>query len=86
MEEAYSSPGSTYHDIKSCSPPKQVSKLKETSPSLYLNACVPVDQNGAPKTQPLPILQWKWEHITMDFVTSLPRSSQSHDVIWLVVD
>ena len=28
----------------------------------------------------------KWEHITMDFVTHLPRMSQKHDAAWLIVD
>ena len=35
--------------------------------------------------QPLLIPQWKWEHNSMDFVVSLPRSQQNHDPIWLVV-
>ncbi|GJU65597.1 putative reverse transcriptase domain-containing protein [Tanacetum coccineum] len=32
------------------------------------------------------IPQWKWENITMDFVIRLPKSSQGHDTICLVVD
>nr|GEV56473.1 reverse transcriptase domain-containing protein [Tanacetum cinerariifolium] len=29
---------------------------------------------------------WKWERITMDFVTKLPRTSNGHDTIWVMVD
>ncbi|GJS35811.1 putative reverse transcriptase domain-containing protein [Tanacetum coccineum] len=32
------------------------------------------------------IPEWKWEKITMDFVTKLPKSSSGHDTIWVVVD
>nr|GFA16614.1 reverse transcriptase domain-containing protein [Tanacetum cinerariifolium] len=32
------------------------------------------------------ILQWKWDNITMDFVTKLPRTSSSYDTIWVIVD
>ena len=36
--------------------------------------------------QPLEIPQWKWEHITMDFVVGLPRSQAGYDGIWVIVD
>ncbi|GJR31999.1 putative reverse transcriptase domain-containing protein [Tanacetum coccineum] len=29
------------------------------------------------------ILEWKWDNITMDFVTKLPKTSQGYDTIWL---
>ncbi|GKF42726.1 reverse transcriptase domain-containing protein [Tanacetum coccineum] len=32
------------------------------------------------------IPQWKWDNITMDFVTKLPKSSQGYDNIWVIVD
>nr|GEZ31377.1 reverse transcriptase domain-containing protein [Tanacetum cinerariifolium] len=32
------------------------------------------------------ILEWKWDNITMDFITKLPKSSQGFDTIWVIVD
>nr|GFA52119.1 putative reverse transcriptase domain-containing protein [Tanacetum cinerariifolium] len=32
------------------------------------------------------IPEWKWDNITMDFITKLPQSSQGYDTIWVVVD
>ncbi|GJW14461.1 putative reverse transcriptase domain-containing protein, partial [Tanacetum coccineum] len=32
------------------------------------------------------IPQWKWDNITMDFVTKLPKSLQGYDTIWVIVD
>ncbi|GJZ00623.1 putative reverse transcriptase domain-containing protein [Tanacetum coccineum] len=29
---------------------------------------------------------WKWENITMDFVTKLPKTSTGQDIIWVIVD
>jgi hypothetical protein len=36
--------------------------------------------------QPLPILENKWEVITMDFIIGLPRTNKKHDSIMVVVD
>ncbi|GKA56565.1 putative reverse transcriptase domain-containing protein [Tanacetum coccineum] len=32
------------------------------------------------------IPQWKWDNITMDFVTKLPRMQSGNDTIWVIVD
>nr|GEU75739.1 putative reverse transcriptase domain-containing protein [Tanacetum cinerariifolium] len=32
------------------------------------------------------IPQWKWDNITMDFVTKLPKAQSGNDTIWVVVD
>ena len=36
--------------------------------------------------QPLEVPEWKWEHITMDFITKLPRTAKQYDTIWVIVD
>ena len=36
--------------------------------------------------QPLSILGWKWEEISMDFLTGLLQTQQGHDSIWVIVD
>jgi hypothetical protein len=36
--------------------------------------------------QPLPIPEWKWEVVTMDFITGFPRIGKQHDSIMVVVD
>jgi hypothetical protein len=36
--------------------------------------------------QPLPIPEWKWETISMDFITGLPKSTKKNDAIMVVVD
>nr|GFB83778.1 putative reverse transcriptase domain-containing protein [Tanacetum cinerariifolium] len=32
------------------------------------------------------ILEWKWDNITIDFITKLPKSSQGFDSIWVIID
>nr|GEY43854.1 transposon Ty3-I Gag-Pol polyprotein [Tanacetum cinerariifolium] len=32
------------------------------------------------------IPKWKWENVTMDFVTGLPRTLSGYDSIWVIVD
>ena len=29
---------------------------------------------------------WKWELITMDFVTKLPKTKRGNDAIWVIID
>jgi hypothetical protein len=36
--------------------------------------------------QPLPILEWKQEVITVDFITKIPRIVKQHDSIMVVVE
>ena len=36
--------------------------------------------------QPLPIPAWKWEDITMDFISRLPKTSSGYDSIWVIID
>ncbi|WMV08301.1 hypothetical protein MTR67_001686 [Solanum verrucosum] len=36
--------------------------------------------------QPLSMPEWKWNRITMDFVSGLPRTQRNHDAIWVIVD
>ena len=34
----------------------------------------------------LPVPQWKWANITMDFVSGFPLTQQKHDSVWVIVD
>ena len=44
------------------------------------------DQHPASLLQPLPVLEWKWEVISMDFIIELPMNWRHHDSIMVVVD
>jgi hypothetical protein len=36
--------------------------------------------------QPLSILDWKWEDISMDFIVGLPSTVCKVDSIWVIID
>ena len=38
------------------------------------------------KLQPLLIPEWKWEHITIDFVSGLPMGKKGNNAVWVIVD
>ncbi|GJV90680.1 putative reverse transcriptase domain-containing protein [Tanacetum coccineum] len=58
----------------------------------YVNECLTCAKVKAEHQRPSGLLQqpeileWKWENITMDFITKLPRTRNGHDAIWVVVD
>nr|GFC23784.1 putative reverse transcriptase domain-containing protein [Tanacetum cinerariifolium] len=58
----------------------------------YVSKCLTYAEVKAEYQKPLRLLvqpkipEWKWDNITIDFVTKLPKSSQGYDTIWVVVD
>ena len=43
-------------------------------------------QHPASLLQPFPILEWKWEVISLDFITNFPLTQKQHDSFMVVVD
>nr|GEZ98233.1 putative reverse transcriptase domain, ribonuclease H-like domain, aspartic peptidase domain protein [Tanacetum cinerariifolium] len=58
---------------------------KEREPPLRVRALAEHQRPLGLLVQPK-IPEWKWDNITMDFVTKLPKSSQGYDTIWVIVD
>jgi hypothetical protein len=56
----------------------------------YFSKCLECQQDKVEHKHPtgllLPIPEWKWETISMDFITGLPKSTKQNDVIMVVVD
>ncbi|KAL0534505.1 hypothetical protein IC582_028796 [Cucumis melo] len=58
----------------------------------YVDRCLicqlvkPVRQRLGGLLNPLPMPEWKWEHITIDFLFGLPCTSRGYDGIWVIVD
>ncbi|KAI3510702.1 hypothetical protein L1887_17835 [Cichorium endivia] len=60
--------------------------------STYVSKCLTCSKVKAEYQKPFGLLQqleipkWKWEQISMDFITKLPRTSSGCDTIWVIVD
>ncbi|GKA24633.1 putative reverse transcriptase domain-containing protein [Tanacetum coccineum] len=60
--------------------------------AMYVSKCLTCSEVKAEHQRPLGLVQqpeipeWKWDNITMDFITKLPMSKSGHDTIWVVVD
>ncbi|KAL0556992.1 hypothetical protein IC582_005510 [Cucumis melo] len=58
----------------------------------FVSKCLVCQQVKAPRQkpagllQPLSVLEWKWENVSMDIITGLPRNLRGFTVIWVVVD
>ncbi|GJT64875.1 putative reverse transcriptase domain-containing protein, partial [Tanacetum coccineum] len=58
----------------------------------YVSKCLTCSKVKAEHQRPSGLLQqpeipeWKWDKITMDFITKLPKSKNGHDMIWVIVD
>ncbi|GJW53896.1 putative reverse transcriptase domain-containing protein [Tanacetum coccineum] len=58
----------------------------------YVSKCITYSKVKAEHQRPFGLLQqpeipeWKWDKITMDFITKLPKTKSGHDTIWVIVD
>ncbi|GKB68596.1 putative reverse transcriptase domain-containing protein [Tanacetum coccineum] len=58
----------------------------------YVSKCLTCAKVKAEHQRPSGLLvqpkipEWKWDNITMDFVTKLPKTSEGYDIIWVIVD
>ncbi|KAL4017062.1 hypothetical protein IC575_024736 [Cucumis melo] len=58
----------------------------------FVSRCLVCQQVKAPRQcpagllQPLSVPGWKWESVSMDFITGLPKTLKGYTVIWVVVD
>ncbi|TYK23436.1 pol protein [Cucumis melo var. makuwa] len=95
LSEAHSSPfsmhpGSTkmYQDLK------RVYWWRDMKREVaeFVSKCLVCQQVKTPRQrptgllQPLSVPEWKWENVSMDFITGLPRTLRGFIVIWVVVD
>ncbi|GJY53555.1 putative reverse transcriptase domain-containing protein [Tanacetum coccineum] len=58
----------------------------------YVSKCLTCSKVKAEHQRPSGLLQqpeipeWKWDKITMDFITKLSRSRSGYDTIWVIID
>ena len=43
-------------------------------------------QRPAGTLEPLPITEWKWDKVSMDFITGFPKTQNGNDAIFVVID
>ncbi|KAK8976607.1 hypothetical protein V6N11_057207 [Hibiscus sabdariffa] len=95
LREAHSSPyamhpggDKMYHNLKERY--RWIGMKKDISD--YVARCLTCQQVKAEHQhpsgllQPIKIPEWKWERITMDFVTGLPLTPSKKDSVWVIVD
>ena len=60
--------------------------------SQYMSKCLTCQQVNVEHQvpsgflNPLPIPQWKWDNITMDFISGFPLTQRKQDSDWVIVD
>ncbi|KAK1406152.1 hypothetical protein QVD17_41439 [Tagetes erecta] len=95
LDEAHKSkysihPGATkmYHDLRSSFwwPGMRRDIVKYVEKCLTCLRVKAEHQKPYGELQPLEIPMWKWENLTMDFVTKLPKTRRGFDTIWVIVD
>nr|GEW84095.1 putative reverse transcriptase domain-containing protein [Tanacetum cinerariifolium] len=55
----------------------------------YVSKCLTCSKVKAEHRRPSGLLQqheWKWDKITMDFITKSPKTKSRHDTIWVIVN
>nr|GFB93688.1 putative reverse transcriptase domain-containing protein [Tanacetum cinerariifolium] len=66
--------------------------LRTADIATYVSKCLTCAKVKAEHQKPSGLLvqqeipEWKWDNITMDFVTKLPKSLQDNDTIWVILD
>ncbi|KAL0536214.1 hypothetical protein IC582_025155 [Cucumis melo] len=87
VEFSLSSDGGLLFEGRLCVPSDSAREVAE-----FVSRCLVCQQVKTPRQkpagllQPLSIPEWKWENVSMDFITGLPRTLRGFTVIWVVVD
>nr|GEW13115.1 retrotransposon protein, putative, Ty3-gypsy subclass [Tanacetum cinerariifolium] len=77
-----------YHDLRDMYWWSRMKRVIAT----YVSKCLTCSKVKAEHQRPSGLLQqpkipkWKWDKITMDFITKLHRSKSGHDSIWVIVN